>query len=81
LALIEATVRVASTLRMKTVAEGIETASQSDLVQTLGCDRGQGYYFSRPLTADQLTDWAQSRAPSASATVVHLSSRRLGAGD
>ena len=52
--LIEATIRVARTLGMTTVAEGIETAGQAALMQALNCDRGQGYFFSRPLTAEDL---------------------------
>jgi EAL domain-containing protein (putative c-di-GMP-specific phosphodiesterase class I) len=34
---------------MKTVAEGVATQEQLDLVRTLGCDRIQGYIFSRPV--------------------------------
>jgi diguanylate cyclase (GGDEF)-like protein/PAS domain S-box-containing protein len=62
-ALIEATVRVARTLRMATVAEGIETAAQSAMVQSLGCDLGQGYLHCRPLEAEALTPWLAARAP------------------
>jgi diguanylate cyclase (GGDEF)-like protein len=57
-ALIEATVRVAASLGMGTVAEGIETDSQSALICALGCGKGQGYFFSRPLEAEQLAAWA-----------------------
>ncbi|HET7156849.1 MAG TPA: EAL domain-containing protein, partial [Hyphomicrobiaceae bacterium] len=60
-ALIEATVRVARTLRMSTVAEGIETDAQSALVQSLGCDLGQGYLYSRPMAAEALTLWLAER--------------------
>jgi len=59
-ALIEATVRVADSLRMNTVAEGIETQSQSRLICELGCGKGQGYFFSRPLEAEQLAAWIQA---------------------
>ena len=62
-ALIEATVRVARTLRMATVAEGIETEAQSALVQALGCDLGQGYLYCRPMEAEALTVWLAARAP------------------
>ena len=62
-ALIEATVRVARTLRMITVAEGIETAGQAALITSLGCDRGQGYLYSRPLEAGALSEWLAARAP------------------
>jgi PAS domain S-box-containing protein len=67
--LIEATIRLARTLGMTTVAEGIETDNQAVLMQQLACDRGQGYLFSRPLEADALTLWARSQ-PMPSRTVV-----------
>ena len=55
--LIEATVKVAQSLGMTTVAEGIETRSQLDVVREQRCDKVQGYYFSRPLPAPELLDW------------------------
>ncbi|HEX8602157.1 MAG TPA: bifunctional diguanylate cyclase/phosphodiesterase [Pseudoduganella sp.] len=55
--LIEATVKVAQSLGMSTVAEGIETAEQATVVRTLKCDKGQGYLYSRPLPQDALADW------------------------
>ncbi len=36
------------------VAEGVETAEQLATLQSLGCHRAQGYYFSRPLQPRQL---------------------------
>ncbi len=60
--LIEATVRVARTMGMNTVAEGIETEGQAELMRTLTCDAGQGYLFSRPLAADELERWAFDQA-------------------
>ncbi|HLL11802.1 MAG TPA: EAL domain-containing protein [Rubrivivax sp.] len=58
--LIEATIRVARTLGMTTVAEGIETRGQAELMRELECDRGQGYLFSRPLDAPDLERWARA---------------------
>jgi EAL domain-containing protein (putative c-di-GMP-specific phosphodiesterase class I) len=55
--LIEATVRVAKSLNMGTVAEGIETPAQADVVRALGCAKGQGYLFSKPLIAADLITW------------------------
>jgi len=66
-ALIEATVRVAASLGMSTVAEGIETDLQSQLMCELGCNKGQGYFFSRPLDAEQLAAWAASGGPASPA--------------
>jgi EAL domain-containing protein (putative c-di-GMP-specific phosphodiesterase class I) len=42
---------MARSLGLVTVAEGIETKGQSAVLQSLGCDWGQGYHFSRPLSA------------------------------
>ena len=58
--LIEATVRVAKNLGMETVAEGIETAEQAAIVCLLGCEKGQGYFFGRPLLAANLAQWAKA---------------------
>jgi EAL domain-containing protein (putative c-di-GMP-specific phosphodiesterase class I) len=55
--LIEATIRVAGSLGMGTVAEGIETDAQAAVVRELGCDKGQGYLYSQPLTALDLEAW------------------------
>ncbi|KPF48607.1 hypothetical protein IP87_06660 [beta proteobacterium AAP121] len=60
--LIEATIRVARTMGMTTVAEGIETEGQAELMRTLTCDRGQGYLFARPLEAAELERWALAQA-------------------
>jgi diguanylate cyclase (GGDEF)-like protein/PAS domain S-box-containing protein len=60
--LIEATIRVARTLGMITVAEGIETEGQATLMRELDCDRGQGYLYSKPLEAAELERWARSQA-------------------
>ncbi len=35
---------------MDSVAEGIETAAQCEILRTLGCQKGQGYYFSKPIS-------------------------------
>ena len=58
--LIEATVRVAASLNMNTVAEGVETEAQALVVRSLGCEKGQGYFFSKPLLPDSLVDWLKS---------------------
>jgi diguanylate cyclase (GGDEF)-like protein len=49
-AIIRAVVALAGSLGMKTVAEGVSTEEQLSLVRALGCDKIQGYIFSRPVT-------------------------------
>jgi diguanylate cyclase (GGDEF)-like protein len=60
--LIEATVKVAQSLGMGTVAEGIETAAQAQAVRDQHCAKGQGYLFSRPLPDAALVAWVRERA-------------------
>jgi diguanylate cyclase (GGDEF)-like protein len=60
--LIEATVKVAQSLGMGTVAEGIETAAQEQAVRDQHCAKGQGYLFSRPLPDAALVAWVKERA-------------------
>ncbi|MGJ9416210.1 putative bifunctional diguanylate cyclase/phosphodiesterase [Massilia sp. CMS3.1] len=55
--LIEATVKVAQSLGMNTVAEGIETAAQLEAVRAQSCAKGQGYFFSRPVVSGALVEW------------------------
>jgi EAL domain-containing protein (putative c-di-GMP-specific phosphodiesterase class I) len=57
--LIEATLRVARTLGLDTVAEGIETPEQATLMASMGCEKGQGFLFSKPLELDALLAWAR----------------------
>ncbi len=61
--LIEATMLVAKSLGMHTVAEGIETPAQEALVRQLGCDNGQGYLFSKPLLPSDLVEWLTAVHP------------------
>lgn len=59
--LIEATVKVANSLGMSTVAEGIETEAQADIVRKLGVDKGQGYFYSRPLLPIEFVAWLRAQ--------------------
>ena len=59
--LVQAVVQVCRSLRMATVAEGIETPEQAAVLAELGCDKGQGYWFARPLEEDALRAWLVAR--------------------
>lgn len=46
---------LARSLDMDVVAEGIETAEQAERLQSLGCHLGQGYYYARPMAAEDVS--------------------------
>lgn len=50
--IVSAVTAMAHNLHINVVAEGVETREQLKLVDQLGCDTVQGYWFSRPMTAD-----------------------------
>jgi len=47
----ETIINLANKLNLKTISEGIETIEQLELLKSLKCDEGQGYYFSKPVSA------------------------------
>jgi len=52
-AVVQAIVTLAHTLGLHVTAEGIETFEQKARLEMLGCDQGQGYFFARPVSADE----------------------------
>jgi diguanylate cyclase (GGDEF)-like protein/PAS domain S-box-containing protein len=49
LLLVSTIISLAHSLKLKVVAEGVETGQQSELLQSLGCDEMQGFFFGRPV--------------------------------
>lgn len=54
-AILQATIALANALDLPVTAEGIETEAQATAVRLSGCDELQGYLFSKPLTAEEIT--------------------------
>jgi diguanylate cyclase (GGDEF)-like protein len=52
-ALVSATTRLAHTLDLEVVAEGVETPGELDELRSVGCDFAQGYYWQRPCSAEK----------------------------
>ncbi|MCW8331378.1 EAL domain-containing protein [Photobacterium sp. SDRW27] len=59
MAIVSATVKMAQSLGLSSLAEGIETAEQWRFLKKLGCDFGQGYYFSKPVPAAEIEHLCQ----------------------
>ncbi len=53
-AIVRAIIALAGSLGMSTVAEGVESAAQADVLRAAGCDFFQGFHFSRPCAAEAL---------------------------
>jgi diguanylate cyclase (GGDEF)-like protein len=70
-AIVRAVIDLANAMGIAAVAEGVETKDQVARLRMLGCQTGQGFYFSRPLTATKFDDlltshFAPTAAPAAS---------------
>ena len=55
--ILENSLRLATDLNLKTVAEGVETREHLQLLRELGCDIAQGYLIARPMPADDVPLW------------------------
>lgn len=53
-------IQLGHNLNMQVIAEGVECAEQESYLRDEGCDIGQGYFYSRPLTASALWVWMQN---------------------
>ncbi len=53
-AIVCAVVEMSKNIGIKTLAEGVETEEQYDFLKYIGCEKVQGYYFSRPLSFDRM---------------------------
>jgi len=56
-AIVTAIITMAQSLKIDVIAEGVETEEQLNFLRNRGCDAAQGYYFSRPVPAEQVRQW------------------------
>ncbi|URI08184.1 EAL domain-containing protein [Aquincola tertiaricarbonis] len=56
-AIVQAIVGLGHTLKLKVVAEGVETPAQAAALRAAGCDELQGFFYSQPLRPEALGDW------------------------
>jgi EAL domain-containing protein (putative c-di-GMP-specific phosphodiesterase class I) len=61
-AILAASINMARKLNLSTVAEGVETQTDLDLVRGLGCDLVQGWLIAKAMPAAELIDWLKRRS-------------------
>lgn len=61
--LLEAITSIGHSLNLMVVAEGVETKEQFELLRSVNCPVIQGYYFSRPIPADEIPQWMRTQLP------------------
>ena len=59
-AIVRAIIQMAHSLKLKTIAEGVESEAQSELLREFQCDEIQGYWLTRPMPADELADFIRN---------------------
>ena len=59
--LVKAIISMGKNLGLKVVAEGVETAEQEECLKELNCDQIQGYYYSKPITPDELMSFIDNK--------------------
>ncbi|SFS57513.1 bifunctional diguanylate cyclase/phosphodiesterase [Paenibacillus sp. BC26] len=60
-AIISNIIAIAKNLNLEVVAEGVETQDQIDILQSRGCHVMQGFYYSKPMTARDMTAWLEQK--------------------
>ncbi|MCR4656245.1 MAG: EAL domain-containing protein, partial [Lachnospiraceae bacterium] len=70
-------IQMAKAIHMETVAEGVETDTQYELLRNMDCDCIQGYYFHRPLIESDFTDKLDENVPEISSENIGLYDRIL----
>ena len=63
IAIVKAIIALGHSLGLKLIAEGVETRDQAQCLRDLGCDAIQGYWISRPIPAEEMTDFLTAFRP------------------
>ncbi len=59
--ILEGSIGIAKRLGMQSVAEGVETEDDWQLMHEIGCDQAQGWFIARPMPAEQIVPWIEQR--------------------
>ncbi len=60
--IVSAVIRIAKSKKIETIAEGIETIGQAEILKQSGCNHAQGYFFGKPMPADKFEEFMAMKA-------------------
>lgn len=60
--IVSAVIKIAKSKKIETIAEGIETMGQAEILKESGCDHAQGYFFGKPMPADKFEEFMAMKA-------------------
>ena len=61
--IVSAVIKIAKSKKIETIAEGIETVGQANILRQSGCDHAQGFFFGKPMPADQFEAFMRAKTP------------------
>lgn len=68
--MVDSIVTIAQNLDLHVVAEGVEQASQIDILKTLNCETVQGYFYSKPLSKDEFTAFLKQQQSNSTPSLI-----------
>ena len=80
-ALVAAIIRLAETLELSVIAEGIEDPAHREMLAEMGCPYGQGYLFSKPVGSADIMHWLQPRGAAEPSAVGKIGPKAPGAAE
>ena len=70
-AIVDSTIRLGKQFGLQIIAEGVEDSPTADLLAQMGCEEGQGYYFGRPVPAEEFEERYFQSAGSVALPIQH----------
>jgi diguanylate cyclase (GGDEF)-like protein len=61
--IVNSIIEIAHRFDLSVIAEGVEDAESASMLQNLSCDQFQGFYYSRPMPADEFERWLEEYSP------------------
>lgn len=75
--IVSAVIRIAKSKKIETIAEGIETSGQADILKQSGCDLAQGYFFGKPMSAEKFEEFMKMKAEQSKIAVLPVERNKI----